>query len=833
MDEKGKPRYSAYERFFSKDKNTAYAQDAEVAFRGALLVLIGSIPFLLMPADVREHMNDVYHLVSDGWYGQFGISCFLFAYYKDLGTTMSLAISGTVGVYIAVFGSWCLFGIYPDSITPESSSMMYACVFGYGAVFVFIVLFLNVNANTTIFAISSFVWYLMQFMKPVGTANFAVGFEIDLHGYATKEFIASFTGSLLAVLCMAFPFPITACSRATDSAKSVVPALSTAWTGLTNFACTANKEDMNDFDLSKIKRSLNQISGSVRTISGNVDTAWWECIGLGKMQRQRVMLRKLEVLLSELYDRLLAVFCICVRDQSPSEMMGRVKPNIEAVVSEGSALLQMGLGALAAGTVSDEMAIALSQGAARARQSSFELTEKFRSVKAQAGKPAVDVDLLGESAFCLTVCAFGRLVADWADELASRQPPPPEAGGFLGLGSIKDIFDMKVCLERGHLSYVARNWLSVCLGFYIGYSSFLDFTAAAHDESPKRQYNAALASTAAVFISKAAGSAISKNLSRMQGAVLGSASGGLIYALFGTCTPQGVAGLALGLFLWLSFSLFIYNNSSVNCGLGFLLAYFGTGAMIKGCGKSGSGGLGTMVFNLLFTVAIMTIVDTIFQGRDTAANQAYNALISACNSIKKSIADVHNKDSPRIEFRGAVLGSLSLAATMGDCADNEPRWQKSPWRAKSFSLAVDVAYNMRYILYGLKYAVAGGANAADKSEEYLAALQCEEFQQCAGLPENRMTQVEGLLQILVNDTDFRNDSYMAAEDEIVGSGVSRFDDRVQKACKALSKIDIIAAKSPSNSLETDHHMVISYNLAALGALISQARSISSGIILQG
>jgi len=240
-----------------------------------------------------------------------------------------------------------------------------------------------------------------------------------------------------------------------------------------------------------------------------------------------------------------------------------------------------------------------------------------------------------------------------------------------------------------------------------------------------------------------------------------------------------------------------------------------------------------MVFNLLFTVAIMTIVDTIFQGRDTAANQAYNALISACNSIKKSIADVHNKDSPRIEFRGAVLGSLSLAATMGACADNEPRWQKSPWRAKSFSMAVDVAYNMRYILYGLKYAVAGGANAADKSEEYLAALQCEEFQQCAGLPENRMSQVEGLLQILVNETDFRNDSYMTVEDEIVGSGVSRFDDRVSKACKALSKIDIVAAKSPSDSLEMDHQIVISYNLAALGALISQARSISSGIILQG
>jgi len=829
MDEKGKPRFSAYERFFSKDKNTVYAQDAEVAFRGAILILIGGLPFLLMPGDVKQHMTDAYHLVQDGWYNQFGISCFLFAYYKDLGTTMNLAISGTIGVYVAVFGSWCLFGVYPDSITPESSNMMYAMVFGYGAFFVFIVLFLNVNANTSIFAISSFVWYLMQFMKPVGTANFAVGFEIDLQGYATKEFISSFTGSVLAILCMSFPYPITALSRATDSAKTVVPALNTAWTGLTNFACTAKKEDMNDFELCKIKRSLNQISSTVRTISGNVDTAWWECLGLGKMQRQRVMLRKMEALLSELYDRLLAVFCICVRDQSPSEMMGKVKPNIDAVIAEGSAALNLGLTALAAGVVSEEMALALSQGAARSRQATLDLTDKFRSVKSQSRKAPIDVDLLGESAFCLTVCSFGRLVADWADELASRQPPPPEAGGFLGLGSLADVFNMSICLERGHLSFVARNWISICAGFYIGYSSFLDFGPG----KPSRQYNAAMASTAAVFISKAAGSAISKNLSRMQGAVLGSASGGLIYALFGTCTPQGVAGLAVGLFIWTSLTLFIYNNSSVNCGLGFLLAYFGTGAMIKGCGKSGSSGLGTMVFNLLFTVAIMTLVDTIFQGKDTASSQAYNSLISSCNSIKKSIADVHNRNSPRVEFRGAVLNSLAHAETMGGCADNEPRWQKSPWRAKTFTQALDVAYNMRYILYGLKYAVAHGSQAADKSPQYLSALECEEFQQCVLRPDARMTQVEELLQILVNETDYRNASYMKVEDEIVDSGVSKFEELVGKACKSLSKMPAVAKDSQADTLETDHTIVVSYNLAALGALVAQARTISCSVILQG
>jgi len=246
MDSK-KPALSSYEKFFSKDKNKEYSRDAEVAFRGALCIVLGGIPFFMPQKDVQDHTDDMYHIVGDGWYTQFAISCFLFAYYNDLGTTVNAAISGTAGVYLAVLGSWTLFGFFPDSITPESTNTMYAITFGYGGVFVFIMLFLNVNTNTTVFAVSSFVWYLMQFLKPVGTANFAVGFEIDLQGYATKEFIASVTGSCLAIACMAFPYPITALGKARESANAVVPSLISAWTELTNYACTPNAEDMNDF----------------------------------------------------------------------------------------------------------------------------------------------------------------------------------------------------------------------------------------------------------------------------------------------------------------------------------------------------------------------------------------------------------------------------------------------------------------------------------------------------------------------------------------------------------------------------------------------------------
>lgn len=828
MDSK-KPTVSAYEKFFAKDKNKKYARDAEMAVRGALFIVVFGIPFFMPQSQHEQHTQDVYHVVSDGWYTQFAISCFLFAYYGDLGTTVNLAISGTAGVYLAVLGSWTLFGIYPESITPESSNTMYAIVFGYGGVFVFIMLWLNVNTNTTIFAVSSFVWYLMQFMKPVGTANFAVGFEIDLQGYATKEFIGSFTGSCLAILCMAFPYPITAYGKARDSAQAVVPSLINAWTELTNYACTERAEDMNDFALSKIRRDLNIICTSVRGMSGNVDVAWWECLGLGKMQRQRVMLKKMEVVLTENYDRLLATFCICVRDKSPSAAMGKVRNAVRVVIAEANDLLGIGLAAIDAGIVNDEKALSLQAGAARLRTAYKDLTNEFRRAKSEDRAPAISQDFLSESAFCLTVCAFGRVVAQWADDLGSRKPPEPEAGGFLGLGSLADIFDMKVMMDRTHLSYVARNWIAICAGFFVGYSRLLDFS----DGETTRQYNAALASTAAVLLSKTPGSAISRNLARMQGAILGSASGALMYALFGGCSVQAMVGLPLILFVWLSITLFIYNNSSVNCALGFLLAYFGTGPMLIGCGKSTSGGLATMVVNLLFTIVIMITVDTIFQGKDTASEQSYNMLMASLKQIENSISEIFDKNVPTLKFGGRVLAALGSAESLGAMADNEPRWQKTPWRNTTFTRSIEMGYSMRYILYGMKYAAVGGSDAGPRNAQLMAALDIEPFRACAERPAKRMAQVQDLLSILVNETDGRSRAYMSMEDSVVAGAASKYDQMVAEAVKALNQSSIIAAMPTSDSLEQDHTVQISYQLAGLGAMIGECRNLAGGIIVEG
>merc|ERR1719183_3207380 len=113
----------------------------------------------------------------------------------------------------------------------------------------------------------------------------------------------------------------------------------------------------------------------------------------------------------------------------------------------------------------------------------------------------------------------------------------------------------------------------------------------------------------------------------------------------------------------------------------------------------------------------MIIVDTVFQGKDTASEQSYNTLIAALTQIRSSISEIFDKNVPELKFGGRVLAALGTAEALGAQADNEPRWQKTPWRNGTFTRSIEMGYNMRYILYGMKYAAVGGSDAGPRNQQ--------------------------------------------------------------------------------------------------------------------
>jgi len=279
-------------------------------------------------------------------------------------------------------------------------------------------------------------------------------------------------------------------------------------------------------------------------------------------------------------------------------MMRDVKPCVMVLIESTEGLLKIALDAVKEANVSPERTAALNSASAKTREAIKSLTTKFRDGKRGRGQ-VVDRELLGEHSFCLTVCGFARDVADWGDKLAKNERSPAE-GGFLGLRSLATIFDPNTLYkDDDHINFAVRNWISVCIAFYLGYSSILDFDAVLDPSGlPKNQYNAAISSTMAVLLSKGLGSPMTKNLSRLQGVILGTAVGSLIYLIIGLkCGIWATVGMAIMLFIMVCFTFFLYMNSTVNSYLAFLLVYYSTGRMIQGCGLGGGLSLGTVVLN--------------------------------------------------------------------------------------------------------------------------------------------------------------------------------------------------------------------------------------------
>lgn len=64
------------------------------------------------------------------------------------------------------------------------------------------------------------------------------------------------------------------------------------------------------------------------------------------------------------------------------------------------------------------------------------------------------------------------------------------------------------------------------------------------------RYNAGIACTTAILLSKFQGSAMAKALERLQGVVLGNIFGQLIYVVVARCNPLAYSAMAMVIFGW-------------------------------------------------------------------------------------------------------------------------------------------------------------------------------------------------------------------------------------------------------------------------------------------
>jgi hypothetical protein len=300
-----------------------------------------------------------------------------------------------------------------------------------------------------------------------------------------------------------------------------------------------------------------------------------------------------------------------------------------------------------------------------------------------------------------------------------------------------------------HLNFVLSNWFSICISFWVGYKG-----VAGKMILP---YNAALASTCCVLLSRGIGSEMAKNLNRLQGVVLGTVIGQTAYALLAWCTLWGYVSVALAVLIWATVTLFIYYNSAQFGTVGLLLAVFGVTSLLQGCSDEVYNPATSYygVINTTAGILIMCAVDTVLApGR--ASEMAVTAYFAAWTPLVKQSEDLFNFDKKRMPPRkGALRGMIANAATLGGCAYEEPRYWRAPWPTETYDRAIECLSTLRFTLASLEAGVTEmtPSGEAKKEDHFLEVLKMPAFDAVKKLLSQRFNDTKANLErALTNET---------------------------------------------------------------------------------
>jgi len=736
----GSKALGSYDRFWMKHINQTFGDDLELAFRASFFVWVCGVPFML-PAWVCPICQEAIatKFVSSG-----SVVYFMFTLYKTTGDTINFGIGGFLGTVIAVFNIWCMMGFMPGGYHGPDSPDQWIWYAGmaWGGTYVFFMLWLNFDGNTQVFGLATYVWYWMAFINYHVATGFSHSFTINYKGAAVRELCIAISGIGVAIIAGFVPYPMFAMKRAQKIGKTLCFQLHSTWTDFTDYYAG---EEKNPYRSALINKKLSVMKALVPTLQGYIGSSWYECFGFGSWQRQRMMLKQLDSFMGESFNRLCTVLTCCVDEdfnETHDKLMSEVREPMMNIVDKVGGLLVACVESIEVGDCNATKE-SLNKAIEDLEKAVLDLTKEFLAAQTKSGLNYLSDDCSGENVVCSNICAFSRLSSSFAKGL--QQPVGAESGSWKDGGGMLGIFQPSHLQDKMQLNFVLRNWFSICISFWVGYKG-----VAGKMILP---YNAALASTCCVLLSRAVGSAMAKNLNRLQGVVLGTVIGQTAYALLAWCTWWGYISVAVSVLIWATITLFIYYNSAQFGTVGLLLAVFGVTSLLQGCSDEVYNPATSYygVINTTGGICIMCVVDTILApGR--ASEMAVSAYFAAWEPLVEQSEKLFDSKTKRLPPRkGAVRGLIASASTMGSEAYEEPRYWRAPWPTNTYNRAVSCLSTLRFTLAALE----GGVTETNglKEKHFQDVLEMESFDVVRKCLRSRFDETRvNLERALKNDT---------------------------------------------------------------------------------
>jgi len=334
------------------------------------------------------------------------------------------------------------------------------------------------------------------------------------------------------------------------------------------------------------------------------------------------------------------------------------------------------------------------------------------------------------------------------------------------------------------------------------------------------------------LLSRCVGSAMAKNLNRLQGVVLGTVIGQTAYALLAWCTMSGYISVAVAVLVWATLTLFIYYNSASFGTVGLLLAVFGVTSLLQGCSDEVYNPATSYygVINTTGGICIMCVVDTICApGR--ASELAVASYFGPWEKLVAQADVLFNADMKRLPPRaGTVRAMIADAANLGNEAYEEPRYWRAPWPLSTYQRAVNCLSTLRFTLASLEAGVteAQSSGEALKEEHFLEVLKMESFIEVNNILKARFADTrQALEKALTNETgatlmDFNKSqvlsSDLAGKHASANLAIQKFVDEFNK----LKHKDI----TEDETLEQDPIADMSILVCALQAIFAELEAVN-------
>eukprot|EP00931_Biecheleriopsis_adriatica_P052104 TRINITY_DN3028_c0_g1_i2.p1 TRINITY_DN3028_c0_g1~~TRINITY_DN3028_c0_g1_i2.p1 ORF type:complete len:878 (-),score=156.81 TRINITY_DN3028_c0_g1_i2:323-2884(-) len=739
--------------FFYGEANPEFAKDAEHAVRGAFWVVLLGIP-VMMPKGVWPARDRALEL---GIYNG-GVPVFII---YNLGRTFGEAFAnvgaGLRGKIFAFFMIWIFYTIFPRGYQPDESDYVFWGGVAIGTLYVIAVLILNFSESFQLFALSCFAFPWMGFLNSEDSTKvhppWIKGWS--LQGDAmTQDLLCTCIGFCLVLIVSLLPYPQWSLRIVQDKQLELNQEIPRVFRIMISYHCDSGEGGGHRFIRDQVFRNMQKLKDLNSNISPLLQASWWECYGLGRSQKKRLILSAMDATTDKLYDLLYnawAASSVKAATSLDAEMLVELKPHTDRCLSCMEVCLNLLVRAAEDGHLSEAEALAVRKAAEAMVEEEAKLAAVYDDVREKVTKGealAKYQDVRVAQVLLWTVSHILHQIHDLAINVEkyaslddSALPPVNELAGFSGL--------FVGMLEKDHLEYACRGILSFLSCFWIGWFGYQDLL-------PAR--SAAIASTAAILLSHFIGSTMIKDMNRIQGLMLGNVMARLVVGLVLHCTWVDFTLHVAVAFIWMVASLFIYYHSETYATVGCLAAAFGASTMFSLSCDSSDLHKRTTFDSMTMTcmACLVTFLVDITLKTDRASDRAYISLDKCWDCLNLSIKEVLDPGSKQVSFHSTdAKGHLQTAKSMSNEADLEPRFWRTAWNKELFDQVYKETSHMIKNVSALEMAISSKSSAGTSKDDVMLEMPAKRDKTGNPLAARKLDAVKKLLRFFIHETEDR------------------------------------------------------------------------------